>query len=579
MDMRRVITGRGQVARRGRLALLSMVATVLAGAVGRRRSFGVMLATSALLVVVLFPSTSFAGRLFPVGPIDAATGESAIQLGAAIGNRQAWAGFAQETAGATRLYIRYARNGRLRATAQLADRGNEVTAGGLVGDGRGRALVVWEEQVGNDGVLFSRRLGDGVLGPVIRVSPPGSDAEFGDLMNPQDRGRSLVMSRTGAAALCYDDGNDHFIASRGAGSDTWARHEVPRECIDDNNNSDLGIDDRGHVVALTLNGAGLFADKVIRGQVVSELVTDDAGNQNSLAVGPGGTALAVGRDQNMNVFARRKADIAQGGPWVKVGGNLQQGLLIEDGRSPEDPYAAMDSRGNGILAFRDNAMNGSQVLYRLLNAGIPGGGAALYTSIGRSSRVRLGVDRLGRPFTAYTKARTLDANKETVTGSAYARVFARGEPGLERALAPGILNSGAPNVLGFAVDQRGNFLALPDDFTNANVSRVLGTFGDFSRPNVRPRAFPRRPRAGQRVRLASLPFDSFRLTRPGDVLWSLPRGVRVVRAFKRSRGRARGRKIRVRFRRAGVYRIGVKIGDGSGNSRTKTLRIRVRRAR
>ena len=537
------------------------------------------LATSAVLVVVLFPSTSFAGRIFPVGPIDAGTGEDAIQVGAAIGNRQAWAGFAQETAGATRLYIRYARNGRFRTSAQLADRGNEVTAGGLVGDGRGNALVVWEEQVGNDGVIFSRRLGNGVFGPVIRVSPPGSNAEFGDFMNAQDRGRSLAMSRTGAAALCYDDGNDHFVASLAAGAGSWVRHEIPRECIDNNDNSDLGIDDRGNIVALTLDGAELFADKIIRGQVISERVADDVGNQNSLAVSPGGSALAVGRDNDMNVFARRKADVALGGPWTRVGGNLQQGLLIDDGRSPEDPNAAMDSRGNGIVAFRDNSMNGGQGLYRLLSAGIPGRGGVLFTSIGRASRIRLGVDRLGRPFTLYTKARTLDANGETVTTSTYARIFARGNPGADRALAPGILDSFAPNTLGFAVDLRGNFLALPYDFTNINLTRVLGTLGDFSRPNVRPRAFRRSPRAGQRVRLASRPFDSFKLTRPGDVLWSLPRGVRVVQAFKRSPRRARGRKIRVRFRRAGRYRIRVKIGDGSGNSRTKTLRIRVRRAR
>lgn len=537
---------------------------------GRRYgALGGLLAVAGAVLALAAPS--LAGRIFPPAAIDADNGESSVQLGATIGAREAWVAYAQKTGAATRLFVRYARNARLRRVSQLADNGNDVTGGGLVGDRHGHALVLWGEQVGGKGVVFSRRLSGGRLGRVIRVTPPNTDVEFDNLMNPFDRGRDLVMSRSSVAAFCYRKGGKPFIATlspRGAG---WARTEIKDGC------SDLGIDDRGDVVAIASAGTALVANRVVRGQASRELITNDFMDQESLAVGFGGAGLALGRDDDMKLFAYRRADVAQGGRWQKVGGVISDGILVDDGRSAEDPFAAMDGRGNGAIVFRDNAKNGSFGYYRLLGGGVPGRGGKLFSqSIGRSGRIRIGVDRLGRPVTAHSRAAKLDANGETVAFNAYAVVFRRGAPGRERALLPGVPDSGAPNILGLALDNAGDFTAPPTVFSdNEPFRRVRSVLADYSRPRLRPRARVR----GRRGRLNSHATDPFRTLRNGDVRWRVPGGVRIVRAARRRGRRARGKIIRVRFRHAGRFRIRVTAGDGAGNRATKVLRIRVRRRR
>jgi hypothetical protein len=539
----------------------------------KRRLTAVLL--SALLVAaVLLASTSAADRLFSAQRIDVGIDKPAVQVGAAIGNTRAWAGFVQERAGKQRLYVRYARNGRFRRFPKLADRGNEVTGAGLVGDTKGRALVVWGEQVGGKGVVFSRRLRRNVLGPVVRVTAEGSDVDFANLdMNPfYDRSRNLAMNRNGGAAFCYTDANNkHFIAIRAPGAVAWVLHEIQDSC------GDLGIDDRGNAVAIGNANKDLFANKVIAGQVVRELVTDDLMDEVSIAVGPGGTALIMYRPDTDSIFVRRKRDIAQGGAWEKIGGNAVLGIMIDDGRSPEDPYAALDARGNGIFSFRDNVNDIDKkpsIYYRLVTGGNLGGGGTIAQR--GANRARVAVNRLGRPVITYTNAAPGTDNDPVP--KAYVRVFRRGLPLPARLLVNGRGHYVGPNILGLAVDGPGNVLALTNEIDPSNFNGValFGTFGDFSKPKLRPRA------AGVgrlKVRINSRATDSFATIRSRDVRWRVPRGVRIVKAFRKRGRNARGKKITIRVRRFGRYRIRIRVRDRGGNVTRRVFRLRVRRGR
>ena len=500
------------------------------------------------LLTGLAASPSLAGLLAPQ-PIDARTGADAIQVGASLGGRQAFAAFVQQTSGTRRLYVVHARNGVFGAP-RLADRGSDVTAGGLVGNARGAAVVVFAERVGNKGVIFGRRLSGKRLGAVRQISATGDDARFANLMFPFDRGHALAMNDRGEAVLCYTTADKSFVATLAPGGDAWVSRELPTGC------ESPGIDSRGDLAVLGVDANNaLVASRIVGGQLRSEVIEPKVMDQTFLAVGAGGTALALGRDKDFHVFAYRKADIAQDGAWESVG-PLEAGL-IQANADAEDPFAALDARGNGIAVFRDNSMNDPQGYYRIVKGGRPGAGAVLDKS---ASRIRVAVDGQGNPVVGYSAA---DAT------SAFVHLFRHGQPGPALPLAPGLEPYFLPSSVGLSVDRAGDVLALVTQGDNPVGLRAV--LGDFAPPALRPSASPRRPRAGQRVTLRSNASDAFAAVRSGDVRWGIPPSV--------SARSLRGTTIRVRFPRPGRYRITVIATDRAGNRTSRTLRVGVRSAR
>src|SRR5207253_1899827 len=129
-----------------------------------KRRLGLAGTLCALLVGM---GSAQAGLLQPQ-TIDAGTGADAVDVGAAFGNRQAWAGLEQASGGVTRLYVAHAQDGVF-AGAQTADRGNRITSAALTGNANGDAVVVFTEPVGGVSTLFGRRLSGGQIGPMLQI--------------------------------------------------------------------------------------------------------------------------------------------------------------------------------------------------------------------------------------------------------------------------------------------------------------------------------------------------------------------------------------------------------------------------
>jgi hypothetical protein len=492
-------------------------------------------------------------RLLAPQRINANTGQDALNVGASLGSRQAWAGLVQKTNGQNRLYAAYARSGTFRP-AFVADRGNAVVTGGLAGNQRGAAVIVWTEKVGNQQVLFGRRLADGRAGAVVQISVAGEDAQFGNAMFPFDRTHGVAMNDAGAAVLCYFDaaGVKSYAASLAPRTNQWTRHEMA--C------SDPHIDAGGDVLADVGKDANnkFSAAMLVGGQVRNEIIDANVTPMDEFAIGlgAGGTAMALGRDNNFHAIAYRKASLTANSGWENVG--PLETDLIQANANPEDPFAALDARGNGIVVFRDNSANNPQGYYRLVSAGRPLGGAVLDHS---AARLRPAVDAAGNPRVAYS------ANDAK---SGFINRFRRGNPGTALALAPGLGPYSVPSLTSIAVDTAGDFLVLLREETNP--LHVRAVFGDFAAPTLRPSASPRSPLVGQRVRLRSRASDAFADLSKRNIRWTLPRGVQLSRTTT-------GASIRVKFSRRGRFHIHVVATDPAGNRTRRAFSIRVRARR
>ena len=92
-------------------------------------------AFAAVALCAIMAPAAQAGLLAPK-TIDAGTGNDSIEVGGAIGNHRAWAGFVQQARGVDRLYVDFAHDGTW-AHPFLADSGKEVDAAGLTSWPRG----------------------------------------------------------------------------------------------------------------------------------------------------------------------------------------------------------------------------------------------------------------------------------------------------------------------------------------------------------------------------------------------------------------------------------------------------------
>src|SRR3954449_13533000 len=100
---------------------------------GKRSAIAV--AGAVLAAVLLGLSSSSAGLLQPQ-PIDANTGDDALEVGASFGSRQAWAGFEQPATGAIKLYVAHAQDGVFAAPQPI----DLVTSSALAGNRTGGAV-------------------------------------------------------------------------------------------------------------------------------------------------------------------------------------------------------------------------------------------------------------------------------------------------------------------------------------------------------------------------------------------------------------------------------------------------------
>lgn len=502
--------------------------------------------------------------LLPPAELDAGSGKPVLDVGAAIGGGQAWAGFLQETDGALRLYVAHAVGGDL-APPVPADRGAPVVAAALAGNGSGDGVVVLTETVGAEEVLFARRLIGGELGPAVRVSGPGQDAA---LPNPGAgllHRRAVAVGAAGTAAVCFKDDATGavFVAVLDPAGETWTRHGplAATDCVD------LGVDGRGIVVVVGQDVNGdLVADRVVDGALVSEVVDSEGRDEGSVAVSSGGSAVVLARIMDGGQFAAaawRTADLAQDGAWQPLG-RIDVGTFDPATENPEFPRGALDARGDGLLTFR--VQNPLTLEGRIYVTRLVGGALLAPVELAAVNDDALPVvDEQGRAYVAYTPP---DENGEPVAPEL--RVLDP-DAGGALPLFPARAGLELATVGSLAADGDGNLLALARDVT-VGGGATGATFGDFAAPVVRPRARPARPRTGQRVRLTSGAVDTLGPLAASDIEWRFPKGA-VAGARLR-----RGKTITVRFLHPGRLTVEVTVEDEAGNVTRKTLRMAIRPA-
>jgi hypothetical protein len=362
---------------------------------------------------------------------------------------------------------------------------------------------------------------------------------------PFDRNHAIAMNEFGSAVICYRDLADatnprSFAAILPPGQASWALHEVPKGCIDP------GIDSRGNVAVLGQDANTIVITRIVGGQLDEDPTEDNAMDQWTLEVSPGGQAMTQGRDKDFHVNAHYKGDIAEDGDWQKTA--MVEVGVIQDGANPEDPFAALDSQGDGVFVFRDNKMNAERGYYRTVSGGVFDEGAALSESM---SRQRVAIDEDSHPVVVYS---------DEDSGRTMFHRFDAGEPGAAAPLGADLDPNVGPNILGVSSTAAGELLALVDE-----PGALYAVVGDYLAPLLAPRV-PAGKRAGKLVRLRSGASDSLGLRR---VTWRLPRAAKG----KRTR---RGETIQVRFKRKGRFSVRLTALDRAGNSTTQTLRIRIR---
>ena len=504
-------------------------------------------AFAAVALCAIMAPVAQAGLLAPM-TIDAGTGKDSIEVGGAIGNHRAWAGFVQQTRGVDRLYVDFAHDGTW-AHPFLADSGKEVDAAGLTGSATGAAVAVFTEQVAGKDVLFARRLKNGAGGPIPQVSAPGEDAKFEPLMFHFLRGRKLVMNAAGEAAVCYHDAANakDIIATAAPGSNRWVEHVAGNGC------DDLGMDSRGDVISVGSSGGAFDATRIVGGHVTTEKIGDNIMDEDSVAVSTSGLAIFVARDTNFHIVAYRRRDITKNTPWESLG-RVDSDNVFDPGDSPEEPRATLDPNGNGLIVWHSNSMNDAKTAYTDIKHGQPMTATFLAKEATDSFPYAVTI-KTGMPATGFELPGT-----QTAVGP-----FHAGLPRPELTAAPGMAPTVLESAAGFVSDGLGDMLVLL--FQGANPERTVAVMGDFAPPTLKPTA-PRTVHARKTVTLKSGASDTFADVQAKEVTWTLPHGVKSLD------GR-HGLKLRVLFKHAGRYQIKLRATDRGANSATARLRVKV----
>jgi hypothetical protein len=402
--------------------------------------------------------------LLPPKRIDANTGQGPTEVGASVSAHRAWAGFIQRTGGVERLYVDYAQNNRW-AHPFLVDGGKAVAGAGLAGSAGGSAVVVFLRLVNGNGILFGRRLHGGTAGPIEQISANGQNASFpGEL--PFVRGRAVAENRAGAAAVCYPSGNQNEIATLAAGSNKWVNHAAASSC------TDMAIDQRGDVISVSLNGPAFVATRIVAGQVHDDTFGSKLMDEESVALSPTGMAIAIARDQNFDVVGYELPDIAHTTPWQSLG-RIDSNNVFDQGDSPEEPRAAIDRNGNGIVVWHSNSQNDAKTAYAAIVHGQPKPATFLSKEF-VDSFPYAAIIRPGMPAVSFELT-----NRAIPTQSDNALFrFSGATPGPPALLAPGMAPTNLSSAAGFVSDGVGDTLSLLYQGANPpqHLIAVLGHF-------------------------------------------------------------------------------------------------------
>jgi hypothetical protein len=477
-----------------------------------RRNRSRLVACAVVATAVLCMGSSSAGLLRPQ-TIDAGTGADALDVGAAFGSKQAWAGFQQAVAGVSRFYVAHAQDGVFGAP-QTADRGNPVTSAALAGNGNGGAVAVFTEKVGSITTLFGRRLSSGQLGPVLQIS---ADPQNVSLLKVH-RLRQVAENDAGVAAVCYVDNaaGQLWAAVLGPSAASWSRFGplTSTDC------ADIAVDAAGDVIVLGQNSSNIATtDRIVGAKLQpGEQVDPIAKDEPSLAVW-GNSALVLARVAlNGGPFtadAWKLDDIAAGGSYHSLG-HIDNGLVDPSGTSNvEFAKAAVASNGKGLITFRlgNPGTQTSSDYYETFDAGsaTPLGQPQKLAGEGKLADVTPAVDASGNGLATWS-------DQNGTSPEQHIRSFATGAPAQDVVLAGSELNA----TTSFEADSAGDFLAVVE--RGSSPVRVAASFADYVKPTLSPSSSTRTPVVPTPVELHSGAADTFAALPQSAVHWHFPAG-------------------------------------------------------
>jgi hypothetical protein len=472
------------------------------------RSRSVRLAAALAAGAVLLLAGSGSAGLLQPQPIDANTGDDALEVGAAFGNKQAWAGFEQPATGAIKLYVAHAQDGVF-APAQPVD---TVTSAALAGNRNGDAVVVYTKKVGAVSTLFGRRLSGGQTGPELQIS---ADAQNVNLLRVH-RIRQVAENDAGVAAVCYVDSafGELWAAVLKPTDASWTRYGplTSKDC------SDIAVDTAGDVIVLGQDNANVATtDRIVGGRLqLGEQVDPAAKDEPSLAVW-GNSALVLARvSPNGGAFtadAWTLQDIEAGGPYHGLGHVSPADWDPNGNYNVEFAKAAVAANGKGIVTFRlgNPGTQTSLDYYEPFDAGAttPLGQPQKLAGESKLADVTPVVDASGNGMAAW-------ADQNGAASDQHIRALAAG--GQDFILAGSDLNA----TTSFEADAAGDFLAVVEH--GSNPVHVAAFFADLAKPTVAPTSSIPTPVVTKPVVLHSGAADSFASVDPSAVHWHFPEG-------------------------------------------------------
>jgi hypothetical protein len=466
----------------------------------------------AVLAATLGLSSGHAGLLQPQ-PIDANTGDDALDVGASFGSKQAWAGFEQPASGtAMKFYVAHAQDGVF-AAAQPVDQ-DAITSAALTGNANGSGVAVYTKKVNGVSTLFGRRLSGAQLGQTLQIS---ADAQNVNLLRVH-RMRQVAENGAGVAAVCYVDNAaaQLWAAVLGPSATSWSRFGplTSTDC------SDIAVDAAGDVIVLGQDNGNIATTNRIVGGTLQpgEQVDPTAKDEPSLAVW-GNSALVLARvSPNGGAFtadAWKLNDIGAGGTYQRLGHVSPADWDPNGNYNVEFAKAAIASNGKGIITLRlgNPGTQTSSDYYETFDAGsaTPLGQPQKLAGESKLADVTPAVDASGNGLATW-------GDQNGASPDQHIRSFAPGAPAQDVILAGSELNA----TTSFEADTVGDFLTVVE--RGSSPVRVAAFFGDYFKPTLAPSSSIQRPVVPIPIRLHSGAADSFAALSPSAVHWHFPAG-------------------------------------------------------
>ncbi len=473
---------------------------------------GLAIAGAVLAATLLGLSSGKAGLLQPQ-PIDANTGDDALDVGASFGNKQAWAGLEQPASGTgMKFYVAHAQDGVF-AAAQPVDQ-DAVTSAALAGNGNGGAVAVFTKKVNGISTLFGRRLAGGQLGPALQIS---AQAQNVTLLKVH-RLRQVAENDAGVAAVCYVDNaaGQLWAAILGTTATSWARFGplTSTDC------ADIAVDAAGDVIVLGQDNSKVATtDRIVGGTLQpGEQIGATAKDEPSLAVWDNSALVLARVELNGGPFtagAWKLNDIAAGGSYQSLG-NIDQGLVDPNGNvNVEFAKAAVAANSKGLITFRlgNPVTQTSSDYYETFDAGTgtPLGQPQKLAGESKLADVTPAVDASGNGLATWS-------DQNGTSPEQHIRSFATGAPAQDVILAGSELNA----TTSFGADAAGDFLAAVE--RGSSPVRVAAFFADYVKPTLTPSSSTQTPVVPRPIELHSGAADSFAALPPSAVHWHFPAG-------------------------------------------------------